>query len=444
LWNFLGIPTGTCRAITDNLLNRSGNHPGLERKPRLLSIADPRNLESNNPAIKKAAEVKQQEDMAPQKIKALKYLAKIGCACYPGVKEALMAALDDCTESVRYTAASQIAKAAKKNCSCCNKSCCCDEELTKKLAQVANDRDDLGCFKEPSKRVRDAARQALQVCYRVRVAAPEAAETPAPTPAPPRPPGEVVPPALPGETVPPPPTKPPAAPPEENVAGSPVEPQATNRPAQQEPALPVNTRQEPPQATGDAPPDELPPADATSGETDVDNAAVDEVRPELERELRNAYLEFAALVKNNAQRADLDALGARTRQLLSASQTPVERQRVRLLLSRLEQFARPVAVDAAAAPRCRPPLRVAPPEHDPEPVSQARTELQRELREAYAEFSSVVRSNATGDAVERLRDKATRLVAASENELQRQRAELLLGRIERFSNAGQASGSALR
>jgi len=54
---------------------------------------------------KAAAEIKAEEDAAPQKIKALRYLATIGCAgCYPGVEEGLLAALDDCTESVRYEA----------------------------------------------------------------------------------------------------------------------------------------------------------------------------------------------------------------------------------------------------------------------------------------------------------------------------------------------------
>ena len=99
LWNFLGIPQGLNK-IRDVTTNRTGNHPGLERKPPPRAIADFRNLESPNPAIKKAAEIKAEEDLAPQKIKALKYLATVGCGCYPGVKEALMAATDDCTEVV--------------------------------------------------------------------------------------------------------------------------------------------------------------------------------------------------------------------------------------------------------------------------------------------------------------------------------------------------------
>lgn len=163
LWNFLGIPQGVNK-VYDASVNRRGNFPGLERKPPLKGIADPENLESSNPAIKKAAEIKQQEDLAKQKIKAIKYLAKIGCGCYPGVKEALMAALDDCTEKVRYEAAKAIGEAACDNCATCNKNCCCDEELSLKLAEVAYEMDDECCYKERSERVREAARQALMNC----------------------------------------------------------------------------------------------------------------------------------------------------------------------------------------------------------------------------------------------------------------------------------------
>jgi len=163
LWNFLGIPQGI-RKVQGATINRRGNFPGLERKPPLKALADPRNLESKNPAIKKAAEIKTEEDLAKQKIKALKYLATIGCGCYPGVKEALMAALDDCTEKVRYQAALAIGEAACNHCSTCNNDCCCDEEMTKRLAEVAYERDDCGCYLEASERVREAAKDAMRAC----------------------------------------------------------------------------------------------------------------------------------------------------------------------------------------------------------------------------------------------------------------------------------------
>jgi hypothetical protein len=165
LWSFLGIPQGVS-AMRNATVNRRGNFPGLEKKPPLKPIGDPENLESNNPAIKKAAQIKQEEDKKKQKIKALKYLAKIGCGCYPGVKEAMMDALDDCTEDVRLTAAEQIAKAAENKCEVCQKTCCCDEEMTKKLAEIAYERDENGCFIEPSEDVREAAAEAMRACCR--------------------------------------------------------------------------------------------------------------------------------------------------------------------------------------------------------------------------------------------------------------------------------------
>ncbi len=204
LWRFLGIPQGFQR-IGDARLNRNGNFPGLERKPPLKPIAHPDNLLSNNPAIKKAAEIKMQEDLAKQKIKAIKYLAKLGCdKCYGGVKEAMMAALDDCTEQVRYEGAKALGEAAVQHCDVCSRQCCCDEELTKKLAQIVYELDDKGCPLEPSERVREAAREALLVCcpnvgppgYTPEVITPETPETPPEVPpeTPPEVPPELPPP----------------------------------------------------------------------------------------------------------------------------------------------------------------------------------------------------------------------------------------------------------
>lgn len=168
IWRFLGIPQ-TFQRLTDGTMNRFGNLPALERKPPVKKLADKANLESKNPAIKKAAEIKAEEDLAKQKIKAIKYLAKIGCGCYDKkgditVKEALMAALDDCTEQVRYEAAKAIAESAGENCEMCNRDCCCDEALTEKLAEIVYEKDDKCCWKEPSERVREAAKEALCAC----------------------------------------------------------------------------------------------------------------------------------------------------------------------------------------------------------------------------------------------------------------------------------------
>lgn len=166
LWTFLGFPPA--HKVHDHLANKKGNHPGLERKPPILPIADPKNLKSPVPAIKKAAEVKEQEDLAPQKIKGIKYLAIIGCGCYNrdgSITEALLAALDDCTETVRLAAAEAIADSAGGDvCENCGEHSCCSKEIHDRLTKMAYETNKEGCWIEPSERVRRAAMRALLVC----------------------------------------------------------------------------------------------------------------------------------------------------------------------------------------------------------------------------------------------------------------------------------------
>lgn len=167
LWNFLGIPQGA-RKVHGALFNTKGNRPKLEQKPALKAIGDPENLKSKNGAIKQAAVVKQEEDLKPQKIKAIKYLASIGCGCYDKdgeITAALMAAAEDCTEEVRLTTMEELLKlACGKCCSKCGMTCCCKEPMLKKLAQIAYMKDEFGCYIEPSSRVRELAAQVLQQC----------------------------------------------------------------------------------------------------------------------------------------------------------------------------------------------------------------------------------------------------------------------------------------
>jgi hypothetical protein len=167
LWSFLGIPQA-CYKLNAQLLNRRGNRPGLEKKPPLKAIADVANLKSDVPAIKAAAEIKQAEDLKPQKIKALKYLATIGCGCYDKdgkVTKALLAAMEDCTEDVRLEAVRAISVAASgEYCSHCKQKSCCNEDIVKQLSKIAYERDDDGCFVEPSERVREAAIEAMGIC----------------------------------------------------------------------------------------------------------------------------------------------------------------------------------------------------------------------------------------------------------------------------------------
>jgi hypothetical protein len=116
-------------------------------------------VNSPNPAIKddaavqEANAIKQQEDAAPAKIAAIKYLAGVDCKCYLGVKPALLKALIDCNEGVRFEAAKALGSA-----------CCCDKEVAQILDKRANGRDDFGNYIEWSPRVRAAAAQSAAAC----------------------------------------------------------------------------------------------------------------------------------------------------------------------------------------------------------------------------------------------------------------------------------------
>jgi hypothetical protein len=165
---FLGI-TGLARGVgglLDRLRNRLGSiWPGLEAKPEILSISDPANMESDNPAISAAAEAKAAEDEAAQKAKAIMYLGKIGCAgCYPGIEDAILAALDDCTEEVRFGAAKALRTSATMPCKNCCRSACCGPKVREKLTKIAYETDSQGCYFESSDRVRRMARLALANC----------------------------------------------------------------------------------------------------------------------------------------------------------------------------------------------------------------------------------------------------------------------------------------
>lgn len=211
--------------VRDSVLNARGNNPDAERKPALKAISDPQNLLSDNPAIKAAAKIKRDQDAAPQKIKAIKYLGTICCFCNEykdEVKKALLAALDDCNEAVRYEAALAVCHCAGTPCKLCHGGGCCDAVLMTKLQKMATGQDDKACFFEPSCRVRQAAQAALDNCKQVHRPTTPPGTTPGkppvieevpvtpgpvPTPAPPK----VVPPGIkpapgPGPVIPPPPS----------------------------------------------------------------------------------------------------------------------------------------------------------------------------------------------------------------------------------------------
>ncbi len=115
-WDKLGV-TGAYTTLRDHKLNKFGDKPLKEWKPPKLRIADPKNLESPVPAIKVAAEMKQAEDLAEQKIKALKYLGLIGCGCYDKdgeMSKAFLEALHDCTPCVRLAAIEALTMSANE------------------------------------------------------------------------------------------------------------------------------------------------------------------------------------------------------------------------------------------------------------------------------------------------------------------------------------------
>lgn len=169
LWDKLGIPQAHA-ILRDSTINRSGRHPGLEKKPPLLKIADPANLKPEKPEmIQVAAKIKTEQDQKKQKIKAIKFLADVNCGCYnkdDAVAKAFLAALDDCDPDVRMAAIEGLSKAAG-SCSKCKTGCettCCTEDIYKKLQDIATGVDAKGCFKEPVKAIRTAAAGLMRAC----------------------------------------------------------------------------------------------------------------------------------------------------------------------------------------------------------------------------------------------------------------------------------------
>ena len=199
LWDFLGIPTNSAAQA------------------------------SSNPAIAAAAKAKAAKHEICKKKKAIQYLAGMGCSPeHPEVAAALLAAMGDPEEPVRYEAVKavlQTAEACQSNeqkrasrkalslcerchdckkkidkaiCDCIERLCgkappkehkhklkkllgrddcpqepadcgkgqgsCCTPEIREKLQQLASGRDEQGCFLEKSSRVRELAAAALQAC----------------------------------------------------------------------------------------------------------------------------------------------------------------------------------------------------------------------------------------------------------------------------------------
>ncbi|MFO0868375.1 MAG: peptidylprolyl isomerase [Pirellulales bacterium] len=147
----------------------TGRFPALQPQPPLLPLADPANLSPDAPpVVQAAAEAKQEEDKAAQKVMALRYLGTLGCGgCYDKIEDALLEALADCTEGVRYEAALALkgnSSSGRGRCIYCSSGSCCSEKIRKKLHEVAEKTDAKGEFLETSERVRRVARLALDAC----------------------------------------------------------------------------------------------------------------------------------------------------------------------------------------------------------------------------------------------------------------------------------------
>lgn len=168
VWQRLGVPQAGAR-LRDGIVNRRGNFPGLEKKPPVLALADPANLEADMPdMIKAAAEIKQDQDLKKQKIKAIKFLATVNCGCYnkdDKVETAMLAALEDCDPDVRSAAIEGLSDAAG-GAGRCRTGCavtCCTKDILDKIEDIATGIED-GCYKEPNAEIRRAARELMRSC----------------------------------------------------------------------------------------------------------------------------------------------------------------------------------------------------------------------------------------------------------------------------------------
>jgi hypothetical protein len=138
--------------------------PWIEPKPPLVPITEAGG-EDASPAEQAAAEAKAEEDKAAQKVKAIKFLTSRGCGkCYPDTEKALISALEDCIEVVRYETVKGLYRNLGKGCGCCRENSCCTVKLLEKLYELAYERDLRGCYLEPSPRVRRYARLLMEKC----------------------------------------------------------------------------------------------------------------------------------------------------------------------------------------------------------------------------------------------------------------------------------------
>ena len=167
LWTFLGVDQLIDHHYEshDRLMARIGQHfPDLEPKPPLVLNTSPQAAASPSVAVHNAAFVLSAEQQAPQKIKAIKAVAKVGAAAYPQVEEALLAGMDDRNPDVRLASVEAVLKTSGDGCDPCDLTGNCTPAIRHQLWLMGYGVHDDGCPLEPSPAVRRVARLALGAC----------------------------------------------------------------------------------------------------------------------------------------------------------------------------------------------------------------------------------------------------------------------------------------
>ena len=182
---YLGLHTawGGVRNLTYRTRLRVSHYiPALEPQPAAaapMALGDPACLASPSPAVAAAAEHQNAAAAAPAKMKAVAYLVASAPCSDPSVEIAILAALDDASESVRIATLEALLEANK---SCCTSNCrqtkagprcvacqsncggCCTPAISQKIYQMGYEFDEKGCPLEPSPKARRLARLASQGC----------------------------------------------------------------------------------------------------------------------------------------------------------------------------------------------------------------------------------------------------------------------------------------
>jgi len=126
-----------------------------------------------------AAKIRAEELDVKNRVRAARYLGTVDCVAYPEAQEMLIEVLhNDKWEPVRYEAAKALGVMLSRGQSCRDQRIlrrdrarrkdicrgCCNADVMKALAKTAYDVDEQCCPFEPSRRVREAAVEALSQC----------------------------------------------------------------------------------------------------------------------------------------------------------------------------------------------------------------------------------------------------------------------------------------